>query len=718
VLSASRSRADDLSDLQGLLSEQIVTSASKQSEGASSAPALSTNLSADDLQRYGIRSLAEAIDFIAVGLKTSDNLDAGEIGGRGVLLTGDRGKHMLLLVDGHAVNEPLTGGAWFGPGAGIPIELIDHIEVIVGPGSVLYGSNAMFGLINVITKTARDYNGVSLRLEGATSPAYRASVGVGKEFSLFGRSFELAFQGDYYDQSGPDFVLGPQNTGIDRFTGKPGRNRRGGPEDGIWGGTAADKALYARVPSALLTLRSGNFELDLRGSQYTHATPTVPTDFNEPQTRDLERTFSADVKYHKTVSSLLSLAGRLYADVYSINSRDIASRGALCPFGSSTCVYTSDGSARGLGLELQTTWDWLGDGRLVTLLGGDVRLRSISFDNSGAVDIDSGQVLYPPDKGLHVQDAPLSAFLQQTWRPFSALLLNGGVRVDRDARFDPVLTPRLAASLDVWEGGTLKLAYAEAFRAPSWSETSIAEKNQILAEALQPEKVRSFELGAQQRVGPHRFVIAGFVSRWSSLVEQHALSEAQAIEAIRDGKTSVPFSPGIQLLQYRNVSSIDSYGFNFGADGSFGIEQLHYGLSANVSIAHRNRVEGDEQLTVAPAVFGNARLAYSFGEQLPTVALASSLLGPRRTDQRFYPEGSTWPKAPTLAVLRLTLSGAVPFVKGLGYRLSGNYATAARGPYVIGPVQSATPTQPTPELIPIARFVVFGSLEYQFWTGK
>ena len=62
--------------------------------------------------------------------------------------------HFLVLVDGHAMNEPLRGSAWTGVGSGVPIEIIDHIEVIVGPGSVLYGSNAMFGLINVVTKRA------------------------------------------------------------------------------------------------------------------------------------------------------------------------------------------------------------------------------------------------------------------------------------------------------------------------------------------------------------------------------------------------------------------------------------------------------------------------------------------------------------------------------------------------------------------------------------
>src|SRR3954465_1253652 len=79
--------AQDVSGLEGLLSEQIVSTASKRSEGASSAPALSTNLSAEDLRRYGVRTLAEAIDFLAIAVSSSDNLGSGEIGARGVLLT-------------------------------------------------------------------------------------------------------------------------------------------------------------------------------------------------------------------------------------------------------------------------------------------------------------------------------------------------------------------------------------------------------------------------------------------------------------------------------------------------------------------------------------------------------------------------------------------------------------------------------------------------------
>src|SRR3954463_11500298 len=167
--------AEDVSGLEGMLAEPIVSSASKQSEGASSAPALSVSLSAEDLRRYGIKTLAEAIDFLSIAVSSSDNLNGGEVGARGVLLTGDRGSHFLLLVDGNVMNDPLRGGASFGVGAGIPLELVDHIEIIVGPGSVLYGSNAMLGLVNVVTKRAKDYPGVHVIVESALPISIRTA---------------------------------------------------------------------------------------------------------------------------------------------------------------------------------------------------------------------------------------------------------------------------------------------------------------------------------------------------------------------------------------------------------------------------------------------------------------------------------------------------------------------------------------------------------------
>ena len=272
--------AEDVSAIENLLTESVVSSASKQSEKGSSAPALSSILTAEDLRKYGVRTVAEAIDFLSIAVSSSENLNGGEVGARGVLLTGDHGSHFLVLVDGNVINDPLRGGSSLGSRAGIPLELIDHIEIIVGPGSVLYGSNAMFGLLNIVTKRAKDYSGARVMVESALPISIRAGAGVGKEISVLGQEGEVTAQFEYFEQRGPDLFFGAENTGVDRFTGQPGRNTRTGGPTGLWGGRDAEHSLYVRGPSGVLRAALGNTELDLQGSYYHYGTPTGPGDFD------------------------------------------------------------------------------------------------------------------------------------------------------------------------------------------------------------------------------------------------------------------------------------------------------------------------------------------------------------------------------------------------------------------------------------------------------
>jgi hypothetical protein len=177
--------------------------------------------------------------------------------------------------------------------------------------------------------------------------------------------------------------------------------------------------------------------------------------------------------------------------------------------------------------------------------------------------------------------------------------------------------------------------------------------------------------------------------------------------------------------QYRNVSAIDNYGFNAGYEATLG-GRFRYGLNGTGAIARRvDAGTADSPLVVAPQLFGNARIAYDLGEKLPTVALAAYYQGRRPADRAFDFSPSVY--APALVEMRLTLTGAVPGLKGLTYRASANYAFAEKGPYVIGPTQSQFTSanidanagglqylnRPA-ELIPIDRFRGAVGLQYDF----
>ena len=86
---AAPAAAQDTSELEGLLEQSVVSAASKSPEAASTAPALSISISADEIRQHGIRTVDEAINFLALGMQLEKAASAWEIGARGVLLSGD-----------------------------------------------------------------------------------------------------------------------------------------------------------------------------------------------------------------------------------------------------------------------------------------------------------------------------------------------------------------------------------------------------------------------------------------------------------------------------------------------------------------------------------------------------------------------------------------------------------------------------------------------------
>jgi hypothetical protein len=336
---------------------------------------------------------------------------------------------------------------------------------------------------------------------------------------------------------------------------------------------------------------------------------------------------------------------------------------------------------------MQGNLDWLGTGTFVTLLGADGRLRSVGAKRD-ELDFDTGQYLRSSDGVIREHDAILGVYAQQTWQPWKPISLNGGLRYDFDARFSPVLSPRLAATASAWQGGTIKGVYAEAFRAPSWYETSVNSFDVIRSEPLRPERVRSLEGSVEHRFGTQRIVMGAFRTEWRDMVELHILTEAEMLAAAMQGKVDIVR----QLVagQYRNVSSIDNYGFNGGYEGSLFEGSLRYGVNLTGAIARRTDDQhGTTPLEVAPRFFGNARILYDFQGGWPVLGIASQFKSNALTDRALDGLFTPVPLAPAQLELRFTVSGPIPVLRGLSYRASADYAFANRAPYTVGVHQSS-----------------------------
>jgi outer membrane receptor protein involved in Fe transport len=718
---AARARADDASDVEGLLNETVVTTASKSSEIGTTAPATSTTITAEDLRRYGVHSLDEALDFLSLGVVTQNPLKAVEVGARGVLLSSDSADHFLLLINGHAVNDPVFGGARFERGLGIPIEMIDHIEVVLGPGSVLYGSNAMLGVINVITKRAKDWSGVHVVGETEIAKSYRVMGGAGTTFKLLGKAGEATLGLEYYTQDGPPLLYPLEGPDFDQIALRPVHYTRAGDTNGYWGGVARH-GYYARVPAGFLRLEWGDFELNVHAKAYKRAAPYRSRyrddffDFDDPDSYEIDRHLWGDLTHRAHLSPVVDITTRVYADSFDFESFRNSSEVAACfnagggTANVSTCTFHAPTVSRWAGAEVRGAFDWFQDDRFVTLLGVDGRIRH------GGVKIDSLDFYTrrPLQSSFGIvdrNDSVLGAYAQQTWTPAPWLGLNAGARLDYETRFDPVVSPRVAGSVRPWNGGTMKGIYAEAFRAPAFIETDFANPIQVRAVGLRPERVRSVEGSLEQKVGTQRVLFGVFRAWWSDLVEEHVLTDEERAAAVARGDVSL-YAFG--AAQFRNVSTIDNYGFNATYEGALGgSQQVKYGFNATAAIARRSGSGlATEPLAVAPSLFGNARIAYDLPGILPTVALAAHYVNKRPVDRAYDGGWSYTPYAPPQLQARATITGDVPLIKGLTYRASVDAQLADHGPYVVGPLQAADARHPQPFLVPVDQLRATVGLEY------
>jgi hypothetical protein len=132
--------------------------------------------------------------------------------------------------------------------------------------------------------------------------------------------------------------------------------------------------------------------------------------------------------------------------------------------------------------------------------------------------------------------------------------------------------------------------------------------------------------------------------------------------------------------------------------------RLRYGASVTQGFTRRNDPTGEDVMPVAAPLFGNARISYHLGGELPTLALASRLVGRRPAND--YPSDNF---AKPMVELRATISGPIPGLPELTYRVTGNYASQTRSAYAIGPAALANGER---EFSPVDRFRAGIGLEY------
>jgi len=177
--------------IEQLMSLQV-TSVSKRPELLSHTASAVQVITQEDIRRSGASSLPEALRLAA-------NLHVAQVDSRQWAIsargfTSTTANKLLVLIDGRTVYTPLFSGVFWDVQE-VPLSDLDRIEVISGPGSTLWGANAVNGVINVITKDAKDTPGLLLTGGGGTEQQgfgtvrYGGALGSGVSYRIYGRGF-------------------------------------------------------------------------------------------------------------------------------------------------------------------------------------------------------------------------------------------------------------------------------------------------------------------------------------------------------------------------------------------------------------------------------------------------------------------------------------------------------------------------------------------------
>lgn len=451
-----------------------VYSASKFEQPILEAPSAVTIVSGDEIRAFGYRTLADVLASVP-GFFVSYDRNYTYVGVRGFARPGDYNTRVLLLVDGHRLNESLFGTAPIGTDFPVDVGLITRVEVVRGPVSALYGTHAFLGVINVVTKRGRDVECVEAEASYGSHDSVRARGTVGGRVSGVG---EALLSTSYYRSGGRESLR------YGEFAAPP-------DEDGVTRRSDEDQFVQA-----FTKLSSADFELVAGHGDRGKDVPTASygTLFDSNLFRTDDRFDFADLLYRPTLAEPYAGSLRLSFDAYHYTGDYpyAAEPGVDVPGG----VVINRDRTDSQRVRAEGTFGWTLPGRNQLFVGADLRLEyRQSLEN---FDIDPPQIY---TQVLH-DELDWGVFAQDELRLLPNLLLNVGLRFDQEDTAGQRLSPRGALIYEPISGTTLKLLYGEAFRVPNFWEIAYLYTDQEKPSSdVRAEVLRSAELVVEQRLG-------------------------------------------------------------------------------------------------------------------------------------------------------------------------------------------------------------------------
>src|SRR5207237_9466934 len=219
-----------------LAAVEEVSAASRTAESVDDAPSSVSLVSGRELRAMGYPTIADALRGVR-GVFVNYDTTYAALGFRGYGPAGSYGNKVLILVDGHSTNDDWIDSSYVGYDNRTDLDDVDRIEVVRGPGSVLYGTGAFVGVVNLVTRSREAASESSVTMGTVDAGSIRAR---GAFRRILGERSGVDFSASGIDAAGRDYFFPALSGG-----GFDGVSRGA---DGFRSGTVAGKIWLGDLP--------------------------------------------------------------------------------------------------------------------------------------------------------------------------------------------------------------------------------------------------------------------------------------------------------------------------------------------------------------------------------------------------------------------------------------------------------------------------------------
>ena len=572
--------SQDIQDLtlEDLLDVEINTAA-KYDQKIDDVPAPVHIVTAEQIAQHGYQTLEDVLNTVPGFYSTYDR-NYNYTGVRGFSRPSDYSNRVLLLLDGHKINEVYYGSMDAGRlYAGINLKSIQRIEIIQGPGSVLYGTGAMFAVINLVSKKGNEVNGLQLGMNMGSFGHLGADFTYGKEYqsglnvSLAGALGKIKGQDLYF----AEFDDPATSNGI--------------AED-------ADKEDYQGLRFAV---SYGGLNVQGMYTARRKAIPTAAWDmiFNDGRAESFDTFGFFEILYAYELQADKTITSRVYYDDYyyeGIYPYEEVEEGAPYAY-----VWKEKTATRSTGIESRLLWDTGSNNRFI--MGFEYQMAPKLYFK----EWDEWGSGFDANNEFTV----LSVFSQDEYQITSNLAFTGGLRYDDYSNMGGFITPRLAAIYNFSKTATMKALHGVAFRTPTtyeryYEDLSYGYKNNP---DLIQEMITSTDLVYLNRMTPSLLFSAAIFHYNMEGVITQTIDPTDGNIVHKNGERVA--SSGIELiLQRKGAQKLPGY--------------LSYSLN------HSRELDLDEKLSNSPSILIKAGTHFQLLDKFE-IALDLRYETPRRT---------------------------------------------------------------------------------------